>query len=153
VAGDSVALGLEPEWEIRLGKRWGWPYMPQTARLDEDSVLTVKRGPTVRRCDLLTAAQVAVESRWYGRGPEARVLTARQEPASPPVDLVLVWLDSTVISPSGLRLLAQVLGRRPDAADPAARAAADQLLALAEHEDQRRAPIDWSFRAGPRDSR
>jgi hypothetical protein len=149
VAGDEVLLlGLEPEWDIPLTRGWGWPYMPQTARL-EDAVLIVERRYRVRSCDLVTAAQVAVESRWYGRGAVVHVLTARQEPAGHRVDLVIVWMGSAVISPSGLRRLAQILGRRPDAADSAVQGAVGQLLALADREDQRRTPIDWNFRTSP----
>ncbi len=120
--------------------------MPQTARL-EDAVLIVERRSGARSCDLVTAAQVAVESRWYGRGAVVHVLTACEEPAGPRVDLVIVWMGSTVISPSGLRRLAQIIGRRPDTADSAVQGTVRQLLALADREDQRRAPIDWSFRA------
>jgi hypothetical protein len=148
VAGDEVPLGLEPQWDIPLARRRGWPYMPQAARI-EGAVLLVERRHGVRSCDLVTAAQVAVESRWYGQRASVYVLTARQEPAGPRVDLVIVWMGSTVISPSGLRRLAQILGRRPDAAGPAVQGAAGQLLALADREDQRRTPVDWSFRAGP----
>jgi hypothetical protein len=141
VADDEVPLRLEPAWETPLTRQAGWPYMPQIARL-EDAVLIVERPSGVRSCDLVTAEQVAVESGWYGRGADVRVLTARQEPRRPKVNLVIVWLGSTVISPSGLRRLSHVLGRRPDAADSAVQKTIGQLLALADREDRRRTPID-----------
>jgi hypothetical protein len=148
MADDVVPLGLEPQWETAVTRSAGAPYMPQAARL-EGAVLIVERPYNVRSCDLSTATQVAVKSRWYGRRAEVRVLTARQEPGGPKVELVIVWMGMAVVSPSGLRRLAQILGRRPDAADPAVRKTRGEILALADHEDQRRTPIDWSFRAGP----
>jgi hypothetical protein len=108
VADDGVPLRLESQWDIALTRGRGWPYMPQTARLEE-TVLIVQRRHRVRSCDLVTAARVAVESRWYGR--HVRQLTAladRGDRRRTPID----WSFRT--DPRGIRARQQKREQDPD---------------------------------------
>ena len=127
-------------------------YLPQRAWL-EGSVLTVESGQDVRRCDLASAARIAIRSVPPFTSWSFLVLYAYQEPGSPPVRLVLEGPRWALLTAAQLRALAAVISSRPGALGGKTRRVVRRLGELAAYVDLRTKPIDWSFRTDPRGQR
>lgn len=126
--------------DTRGSRRW----LPQRGWLD-GTVLVVERGAAVRRCDLAAASEVTLRA---GRLDGFLVLRARAAPGQgPPLGLAIRFQrwQQLLIRPDALRLLAGAIGSRPGPPSHVAR----KLRGLADAEDRRHPPRDWSLRASP----
>jgi hypothetical protein len=135
---DYEQPGLSPP-ATRGSRRW----LPQHAWLD-GTTLIVERGPAVRQCDLAAASDVTLRA---GRLDGFLVLRACVGEDKNPSVLLAIQprrRQHLLVSPAGLRLLAEPIGSRPGGSAHAAR----ELRSLADAED-RNAPSDWSLRASP----
>ncbi len=151
--------GLSPP-STRGARRW----LPQHAWLD-GTTLVVERGgavraramvtramvtsamvtSAVRRCDLATASGVTLRT---GRLDGFLVLRAHQGGSkNPSVQLAILYRrqEQLLVSPAALRLLAEAIGSRPGGPAHVAR----ELRGLADAEERRHAPRDWSLRTSP----
>jgi hypothetical protein len=144
VSGPWIVLdyeqpGLSPP-ATRGARRW----LPQHAWLD-GTTLVVERGPAVRQCDLAAASDVTLRA---GRRDGFLVLRACEGGSkNPSVQLAIQFRrrQQMLVSPAALRLLAEIIGSRP--AGPAH--VARELRGLADTEERRNAPHDWSLRTSP----
>lgn len=124
----------------RGSRRW----LPQHAWLD-GTTLVVERGNAARQDDLATASDVTLKA---GRFDRFLVLRAYEGGSkNPSVQLAIQYRrrEQLLVSPAALRLLAEIIGSRPDGSAHLAR----ELRSLADTEEQRHAPRDWSLRASP----
>lgn len=120
-----------------------WALLPQHAWLD-GTVLVVERGGVLSRCDLATATRMTLKFQLLGG---FLVLRAYEGDGVPPVELAVEcrrW--QLLVNTEALRLLAQVIGTRLGWSSRIAR----ELRSLADAEDRRTTPVDWSFRTDPR---
>jgi hypothetical protein len=123
-----------------------YPFQPQRAWL-EGSVLAVEYDLEIRRCDLVTASKLAFgTSTTIGSSGSFGVLHAYQEPDSEPVRLVVQGPDWVLLSAAQLRLLAEIVDSRPGEDE---KEIVRHLGELADYEDLRTQPADWSFRTNP----
>ena len=131
--------GLNPP-RTRGSRRW----LPQRAWLD-GTVLVVERGHAVRQCDLAAASEVTLRA---GRLDGFLVLRAYQGASEDPsISLAIRFQrrQQLLIRPDGLRLLAEAIAAGPGSPAHVAR----ELRGLADAEDRRHPPRDWSLRASP----
>lgn len=146
-----MPIGGQPE-AARLvagGPKFLYPFLPQRAWL-EGSMLTVESGQGVGRCDLASAAQIALRSVPPFISWSFLVLYAYQEPGSRPVRLVLEGPDWILLTAPQLRALAAVIGSRPAELAGQTRRVVRRLGELADYVDLRTNPTDRSFRINPR---
>jgi hypothetical protein len=131
--------GFGPPSTLRPG-RW----LPQHAWLD-GTVLVVERGSAVRQCDLAAASKVTLRA---GMLDKVHVLRAYEAGGGQaPVALAIMnRFERLFVSPDALRLLAQATGSRPGCPARVTR----NLRNMADREERRNTPIDWSFRIKPR---
>lgn len=151
VTGERVPIGGQPEPRRLFGMHppFLYPFLPQRAWL-EGSVLTVEYKQAVRRCDIALASKIALRRVWtIGGNWSFLVLYAYQEPASEPVRLVVQGPDWVLLTAEHLRMLAQVIDSRPGEPGKKIKKIVSRLRGLADYEDLRTRPIDWSFRTGP----
>ena len=153
VPGEPIPLGGQPAPRRLLPIRPPfYPFQPQRAWL-EDSVLAVEYKGQVRRCDLISAWEIALM--WTpvnGTYWSFRVLLARQEPDSEPVRLVVEGPDWVLLTAAQLRMLAQIIGSRPGEPERRTRKILRYLRQLADKEELR-TNWDWSFRTDPQGRR
>jgi hypothetical protein len=130
--------GLSPP-ATRGSRRW----LPQHAWLD-GTTLVVERGNAARRCDLATVCDVTLRAARLDGFLVLRAYAGGDK--NPSVQLAIQYRrrQHLLISPAGLRLLAEPLGSRPDGSAHVVR----ELRGLADTEE-RDAPADWSLRASP----
>ena len=137
---DYQQPGLSPP-DTRGSRRW----LPQRAWLD-GTVLVVERDDAARQCDLAAASAVTLRAR---RFDGFLVLRAYQSTSDdPPVALAIRFQrrqPQLLIRPDGLRLLAEAIAAGPGSPAHVAR----ELRGLADAEDRRHPPRDWSLRASP----
>jgi hypothetical protein len=136
---DYEQPGLSPPG-TRGSRRW----LPQRAWLD-GAVLVVERGDAVRQCDLAAASEVTLRA---GRLDGFLVLRAYEAASGDPSVALAVRFQrrqQLLIRPDALRLLAEAIGSRPGSATHVAR----ELRGMADAEDRRNPPRDWSLRASP----
>jgi hypothetical protein len=131
--------GLSPP-QTRGSRRW----LPQHAWLD-GTVLVVERAQAARQCDLAAASGVTLQT---GRLDRFLVLNAFEgHDQDPSVSLAVRFQrrQQLLIRPDALRLLAEAIGSRPGSPTHVAR----ELRGLADAEEQRNPPRDWSLRTSP----
>ena len=135
---DYAQPGLSPP-RTRRSRRW----LPQQAWLD-GTVLVVERGQHVRRCDLAAASDLTLGA---ARLDRFLVLRAYEGNAADPAVALAVQFqpEQLLVRPDGLRLLAEAIGSRPGSPTHVAR----ELRGLADAEEQRHPPVDWSLRTSP----
>jgi hypothetical protein len=139
IALDYDQPGLSPP-RSRGSRRW----LPQQAWLD-GVVLVVERGRDVRQCDLASASEVTLR---VGRLDGFLVLRAcAGESGAPAVSLAIRFQrrQQLLIRPDALRLLAEAIGSRPGSPTHVAR----ELRGLADTEERRQPPVDWTLRTSP----
>jgi hypothetical protein len=135
---DYEQPGLSPP-ATRRARRW----LPQHAWLD-GTTLIVERD-AVRQCVLATASDVTLEA---GRFDGFLVLRAYEGGGkNPSVQLAIQYRrrEQLLVGPAALRLLAEIIGSRPGGPAHVAR----ELRGLADTEEQRNAPRDWTLRTSP----
>lgn len=136
---DYEQPGLSPP-RTRGSRRW----LPQRAWLD-GTVLVVERAQTARRCDLAAASGVTLRA---GRLDRFLVLSVFADQGRAPAVTLAVRYQrrpQLLIRPDGLRLLAAALGSGPGSPTHVAR----ELRGLADAEERRNPPHDWSLRSSP----
>jgi hypothetical protein len=136
---DYEQPGLSPP-RTRGSRRW----LPQHAWLN-GTVLVVERGHAVRQCDLATASDVTLR---VGRLDGFLVLRAYEGTSEDPSVLLAIQFQRrqhTLIRPDALRLLAEAIGSRQGSPTHVAR----ELRGMADTEERRNPPVDWSLRTSP----
>jgi hypothetical protein len=151
--GATVALHWEAVifwafWIVLMAKavRWWRGRRPQEAWL-EGSVLSVRRGGSVERCDLATATVAdLVTSVFAEPGPSFSVLRVGEKGAV--LRYVLKSSDDRALPAEDLRVLAEAFTSGPRASKAAVDVAA-RLREIAQygHERPWSERIDWSHRA------
>jgi hypothetical protein len=136
---DYEQPGLSPP-DTRGSRRW----LPQRAWLD-GTVLVVERGGAVRQCDLAAASGVTLRARRFDGFLVLRAYEGTSQDPSVALAVRFQRRQQLLIRPDALRLLAEAIGSRPGQAAHVAR----ELRGLADAEDRRNPPRDWSLRASP----
>lgn len=128
------------------------PFQPQKAWL-QGTVLTVEFNHKAAECDLLTAARIRMRGRpvpVFNRGWVFDVLYAYQNDKSRPARLVLAGPGWYLLTAKQFRRLAEIIGARRDAGERPVRGIVRRLNSMANEQDDRSQPLDWSFRSDPR---
>jgi hypothetical protein len=137
----------------RQGRFEGWlyPFQPQQAWL-EDTTLIVEFNHESTECDLATAARILIRGRpvpVFNRGWVFHVLYAYQDDRSTPARLVLAGPDWYLLTGKQFRRLAEIISARHDATHRPVRRIVRRLTRMADDQDARSQPLDWSFRTDP----
>ncbi|MBO2445498.1 hypothetical protein J4573_00180 [Actinomadura barringtoniae] len=146
------ALVFWAVWSPFLVKALGWwrRRRPQEAWL-EGSVLSVRRGGTVKRCDLATVQRADLVTSMFAE-PQPSFSELRVGQKKVELRYVLKTAEEEALSAGELRALAEALesGERPS---EAARSAAARLREIARygHERSWSERVDWSHRVSRRD--
>lgn len=160
-AGDQAQsrAGVHPREPIGglPGRRQGrfeaplYPFQPQQAWL-QGTVLIVEFNHESAECDLLTAARIRIRGRpvpIFNRGWVFDVLFAYQNDKSTPARLVLAGPGWYLLTGRQFRRLAEIIGARHDAGERPVRGIVRRLNRMADEQDIRSRPLDWSFRTKP----
>jgi hypothetical protein len=108
-------------------------------------VLVVERGDAARQCDLAAASEVTLRAGWLDGFLVLRAYEGTGRAPSVSLAVRLQRRQQLLIRPDALRLLAEAIGPRPGSATHVAR----ELRGMADAEDRRHPPRDWSLRASP----
>ena len=128
-----------------------YPFQPQQAWL-QGTVLIVDFNHESVECDLVTAARIRIRGRplpVFNRGWVFDVLYAYQDDRSTPARLVLAGPGWYLLTGKQFRQLAEIIGARHDANDRTVRGIIRRLNGMADAQDMRSQPLDWSFRTDP----
>jgi hypothetical protein len=128
-----------------------YPFQPQQAWL-QGTVLIVEFNHESAECDLVTAARIRMRGRpvpVVNRGWVFDVLYAYQDDKSRPARLVLAGPGWSLLTGKQFRRLAEIIGARHDAGDRPVRGIVRRLNSMADEQDIRSQPLDWSFRTNP----
>jgi hypothetical protein len=127
-----------------------YPFQPRQAWLN-GTVLIVEFNHRSAECDLVTAARIRGRPLpVFNRGWMFDVLYAYQDDNSTPARLVLAGPGWYLLTGKQFRRLAEIIGARPDASDRTVRGIVRRLNRMADAQDVRSQPLDWSFRSDPR---
>jgi len=129
-----------------------YPFQPQRAWL-QGTVLIVEFNHQSAECDLVTAARIRIRGRplpVFNRGWVFDVLYAYQDDNSTPARLVLAGPGWYLLTGKQFRRLAEIIDARHDAGDRPVRGIVRRLTRMADEQDVRSQPLDWSFRSDPR---
>jgi hypothetical protein len=128
-----------------------YPFQPQQAWL-QGTVLIVDFNHESAECDLVTAARIRIRGRplpVFNGGWVFDVLYAYQDDRSTPARLVLAGPGWYLLTGKQFRRLAEIIGARHDASDRPMRRIIRRLNRMADEQDFRSQPLDWSFRTDP----
>ncbi|HUB41284.1 MAG TPA: hypothetical protein VMA72_20770 [Streptosporangiaceae bacterium] len=142
--------GLPGRRQGRFDAPW-YPFQPQQAWL-RGTVLIVEFNHESAECDLVTAARIRIRGRplpVFNRGWVFDVLYAYQDDRSTPARLVLAGPGWYLLTGQQFRRLAEIIGARHDASDWPVRTIVRRLNRMADDQDIRSQPLDWSFRTDP----
>jgi hypothetical protein len=127
------------------------PFQPQQAWL-QGTVLIVEFNHESYQCDLITAARIRMRGRpvpVFNGGWAFDVLSAYQDEKSTPARLVLAGPGWYLLTGMQFRRLAEIIGARHDARERPVRGIVRRLIRMADEQDIRSQPPDWSFRTDP----
>lgn len=128
-----------------------YPFQPQQAWL-QGTVLIVDFNHESAECDLATAARLRIRGRplpVFNRRWVFDVLYAYPDDGGTPARLVLAGPGWYLLTGKQFRRLAEIIGARDDASDRTVRGLVRRLIGMADAQDIRSQPLDWSFRADP----
>jgi hypothetical protein len=140
-----------------LGRRqgrfeaWLYPFQPQQAWL-QGTALIVEFSHESAECDLVTATRIRIRARplpVLNRGWVFDVLYAYQDDRSTPARLVVAGPGWYLLTGKQLRRLAEIISARDDADHQPVRGVVRRLTRMADDQDARSQPLDWSFRTDP----
>jgi hypothetical protein len=130
---------------------WLYPFQPQQAWL-QGTALIVEFNHESAECDLVTAARIQIRGRLlpvFNRGWVFDVLYACQDNRSTPARLVLAGPGWYLLTGTQFRRLAEIISARHDASGRPVRRIVRRLTRMADDQDARAQPLDWSFRTDP----
>lgn len=152
LALDWQAIVVWVAWGLLAAKagRWWWRRRPQEAWL-EGSVLSVRRGGSVRRCDLATVTTADLVTSIFAE-PTPSFSELRVGRKKTELRYVLKTADDEPLPAADLRALAKAFENGPKPAEAALTVAA-RLREIAQygHERPWSERVDWSHRRWPRD--
>jgi hypothetical protein len=128
-----------------------YPFQPQQAWL-QGTVLIVEFNHESAECDLVTAARIRIRGRplpVFNRGWVFDVLYAYQDNRSTPARLVLAGPAWYLLTGKQFRRLAEIIAARHGAGNRTVRTIVRRLNKMANAQDIRSQPLDWSFRTDP----
>jgi hypothetical protein len=128
-----------------------YPFQPQQAWL-QGTVLIVEFNHESAECDLVTAARIRIRGRplpVFNRRWVFDVLYAYQDDRSTPARLVLAGPGWYMLTGPQFRRLAEIIGARRDVSDRKLRRIVQRLKKMANAQDIRSLPLDWTFRTDP----